>query len=706
MGLLFFLLILLISIFRLFDTAPGGQLIFDGVMLAGLLALPLLLRRRRQGAEFLSGRGRKGAGRSQAASSSPGADEGSQTASAVPRWHGHPAQDGEGLPGQERVPRWHGHLAQDLGFLRTEGLVRLFLMWAAVLGLVYVFTLGVSLHTGMTLHGCRQVCAGIVLFGIAASFRWKSENAWDLFLGLAWGLWLLLFLGPVWGALPPRLWRFLASPFPAIPVLPGEGGAPMALLGVVALESWLACMVLVSSGSKRKLATLAAHTLLWALWGVLGGLWLPLAGGVALLMAVACGPAWKRRYWRWALGLGLSAAGAWGAAANWWGRLGERLWSPSALWQPPFGAWAELADYRTALFRLPLGVGALGREAVRSVFSVELLSRPVPGGQQLLWVADLGVFGPLLAGVLIGLLVWSVRFVGYAYGEGLEPSREPRALRSVRESEDPVTPIVLPVTLLAWLGVSFACKRLDLFRSPVFWLYLGLWVAWLAGGERVGGSKSGRRIWSGLLLLFALFLLLLGGMREAGRYHYRRAVAAPDASARKAALQAALSHDPWNPEYALHLGRLVLEEAPRHSPDWVEGRRWVERGLRLAKADGAGQMLLSRFERSEGRLPEAIAAAERAVFYAPDQPGLRRELGDLYESTGLLALAAAEYRWVLSLRPDDVEAHLALARLAEKEGRYLEALRAYRQVLLLDRQNSPARIRYESLAERLRPELP
>ena len=71
MGLLFLLFILLISIFRLFDTGPGGQLISDGLVFAGLLALPLLLRRRWQGAEFLRSRGREKSAPAKAATPLP-----------------------------------------------------------------------------------------------------------------------------------------------------------------------------------------------------------------------------------------------------------------------------------------------------------------------------------------------------------------------------------------------------------------------------------------------------------------------------------------------------------------------------------------------------------------------------------------------------------------------------------------------------------
>jgi len=51
-----------------------------------------------------------------------------------------------------------------------------------------------------------------------------------------------------------------------------------------------------------------------------------------------------------------------------------------------------------------------------------------------------------------------------------------------------------------------------------------------------------------------------------------------------------------------------------------------------------------------------------------------------------------------------VDAQLALARLAEKEGRYRDALESYRRVLMLEREQPTARARYDSLRERLRRE--
>ncbi len=662
MGLFFLLLVFFISVFRLFDTGAAGQLVSDGLVLGGLFALPVLLRRRRQGAEFLT----SGAG------AEPAADE-----------------------------LTRGSLADER--LRTQSLIWALRVWVLAAGLLYFLSLLVSQHTGLTLHACRQVVAGALLFSIIASFRLEGGWSLDLLLGLTWGAWLVVFVGPLWGPHVPQVWSVLAGPFPTLPVLPGEGEPPVVVLGVVALESWVAGLVLVSARIERKVAALAAHTLLWALWGVLGGSWLALAAAVTLLLTVASCPSRLKQYWTWASVAAFLAGVSWVAATK-WAPWGKQLWSPSALWQPPFGESALLVDYRTALFQFPLGIGALGHEVVRSVFSVGLPERPVPGGQHLLWIADLGIFGPLLSAALIGLLVWSVRFVGGAYREGLDPSREPKALRSVKDSEYPLAPVVLPVTLLAWMAVTLSFRRLDLFRSPVFWVYLGLWVAWLAARGPTGEAKIRYRVWNGGVLVFAICFLLVAGMRELGRYYYHQALAGPGVPERKVGLLAAQYWDRWNPDYAFRLGRLALDEGENRAQALMEGRRWVERGLRLAPADGPGRMLLSRFERAEGRLPEAISSAEQAVFFAPDQPDLHRELGGLYESTGLLQLAAREYRSVLSLRPDDVDAHLSLARLAEKDGRYDEALEDYRRVLMLDRQHTTARARYDSLKERLRRE--
>jgi len=595
MGLLFLLLILLVSILRLFDSGPAGQLASDGLVLAGLFALPVLIRRRRQGAEFLtSGGGGKGSASGEAAGTS--------------------------------------HLDERSGAL---GLSRAFQVWVLAAGLLYGFSLLVSRDTGVTLHACRQVAAGVLLFSILASFRSDTERTLDLMLGLAWVLWLLVFLGPLWGPYVPRLWSILAGPFPTVPVLPAEIDPPVAAWGAVALGSWFAGLVMVSSGLGRKLAALAAHTLLWALWGVLGGPWLPLTAAVPLLLTVACCTSRLRGAWGWFWALAILGGTAWVAAAG-WAPWGQRLWSLGALWQPPFGASAIVADYRTALFHFPFGIGALCHEAVRSVFSVDTLARPVPGGQQLLWVADLGLFGPLLSAALAGLIVWSVRYVGHAYREALEPSRDPEALRLVKESEYPVAPAVLPATLLAWVVVTLSFRDFDLYRSPIFWVYLGLWVAWLCSGPSAAESKAWERMRTGAVLVFAVLFLFVAGMRELGRYYYHQALSAQGSAERKIALLAAQYWDRWNPEYEFRLGRLALSEGRGRAEALVDGRRRVERALRLAPSNGEGLMLLSRFERADGHLPEAVAAAKRAVFFSPDRAELRRELGGLCESTGLL----------------------------------------------------------------------
>jgi len=201
------------------------------------------------------------------------------------------------------------------------------------------------------------------------------------------------------------------------------------------------------------------------------------------------------------------------------------------------------------------------------------------------------------------------------------------------------------------------------------------------------------------VLVFQLATLV--GMREMGRTWFERGQSAKTQEEREKALQTAQTWDRFNPEHPISLAKEILAKG-RRQPSGVtsiRGIRYAERGLSLAPASSEGHMLLSRYHRAEGHLPEAILEAERAVFYQPQRAEFHWELAGLYESTGRLEAAARQFRLVVNLRPLDVDAHLALGRVAEKNRRYAEALKAYRQVIQLERYQPTARARYEALRE-------
>lgn len=659
MNLLLLVLALLLAVLRVYVPSPGSQLVYDFLVILGVIGLPFLSRRRKRGSEFLT-------------TGSPAEAPSSPTL----------------LPQFEEANADARKIGQAM------------IIWGIAAALVYLASLIASRHTGGTLHACRQVTGGVLMLCILAALYFDSEQTLDLLLGCMGFFGLLLFLGPVWGTFLDRIWGILQDPFPNLPLLNLEAEPVSPLWILIALECWLTTAILVSRSLWRKISALLAHAILWGFWGALGGVWLPLILLVALLITIGVTPLRLKGYLKWGLlgaGTGLVA---WKMASVWL-PLGQWFWRGWTRWQPPFGTPASLADYKTALFRFPSGLGALGHEMVLPLFTNEYHVSPVFGGRQLLWLADLGIAAPVLSLTLLGLLIWSVRFVSYAYQELAEPSRDPEALRSVKESEYSLCPIVLPATLLAWWVSSLFLRNLDLMRHPVFWVTLGLWASWLSRSRPPGASKAWRNIKIAWVALFAVFFVGVMGMREMGRSHFQQALISASAEEQKAAYLAAQTWDRFNPEYSIRMGRLLLAEGRQRPEALVEGRLWLKRGIRLAPASAEGYLLLSRLERAAGNSLEAMAAAQRAVFFSPRERELRWELGGLYESTGRLDAAAREYRTILNLRPMEVEAQVALARIAEKEERWEDALKLYRQVLLLDRSHHLARARYEVLREQL-----
>ncbi len=649
--------ILLLATLRLFDPGPGWQLIFDALVAAGLLLLPLFWRRRPQGAEFLT----------------------------TP-----PSSEGDSI--QPDVTDLHGAGAR-------SRMVRLgFLLWAVALAILYGYSLWGSVHSGYSFQALRQVLTGVVLFGLVISMRLGSESSLDVLLGGGWVLWLGLYLAPMWGDYLPALARIPKSISWQLPALSGEGGVFAPAWGVVGLEVWLFSTVLMAKNPRKRLLALAGHGVLWSLWGVIGGIELPLIGGMAALVTVAVGRCRPERFWLWAMAGLAAAAGLWWSARTYC----EYIVPFKAGWWNPLRL-AQQSDFQAALFRFPEGVGALGHEWIQPVFVAQGLAQPAPGGQQLIWLADLGIAGPILSLLLLGLLLAGIRFTGYAYPPPLEASRDPKALSAVRESEYPLAPTILPATLLAWLAATLVAVDLDLYRGPLFWLYLGLWAAWLAGKPMpldVTLRRWRMALRAGLVGLAVLFLLAVGS-RELGRRYYMRALEFKDGDERDVALGAAQYWDRWNPDYSIQMAEHALARG-RQSPGAIQhGLLLTDRAIEHAPAHAEGYMLRSRFLRAGGQVFSALTAAEKAVFFAPRRADFRWELGGLYESVGRLDAARAEYASVLNLEPRNVDALMALARVEEKNRRYPEALEAYRRVLTLDRSRQSALIRYESLRERM-----
>jgi hypothetical protein len=97
------------------------------------------------------------------------------------------------------------------------------------------------------------------------------------------------------------------------------------------------------------------------------------------------------------------------------------------------------------------------------------------------------------------------------------------------------------------------------------------------------------------------------------------------------------------------------------------------------------------------RTPESITKAKEE---APDDPQVRRALGDFYIQRGTWALAVIETQAAVDLDTTDIELRYSLAHALEFDGRYDDALAQYRWVTNHDADFAPGQLALGSLLYR------
>jgi hypothetical protein len=659
--LLYLVIVFLTSLVLVFHPHPLGQVVLDGLILLGVFLVPFYLRRRQAAAQILEGKGKS---------------------------HHQPS------PAQEAATTLH-----PLELLRLRSA---FDIWALTILCIFLLSFLFSRHLGLTHHAVRQLAGGILLYSIFSFVRLELDSFFDFLIGILWAGWLIYFMGPVWEEALPWLWAAFPHGIAGGTLFAGETSPVTGMtIGAVALEAWVAANLLVPRSRMRRGVALLVHTLLWAMWGALDSLWLSFASLSAFLLTSALYP--KRSWWRLLVILIFGVA-AFGTAAR-WSPLASRLWQDDLLWNPPFASPVYARDFQAALQSVPTGRGA-GTHPVLMPSSTEMFTgRPFPGGQQIAWLSELGFAGPILCGAFLWLLVWSLRFVSQSQWERFEPTRDPEALHGVKETELPLGPIYLPATLFGWILCSVAVYPFDLFRSSLFWVYLGLWVGWLTvyRQEALSTMLAQRRKYRlGGAIAVALLLLLLAGSREAGRGAVRAASRTESLEKKENLLQQATARDPLNPAPLFQLAEVRLLLWRQGQADLDEIRENLERGISRAPLSPRAYRLLSRVEEAAGNLFAAIEASEKAVELAPADEASRWRLAGLYESAGRAEAAGYQYKALLQLSPSSLEAYLGLARTAEKERRLEDARKIYRQALLLDRGNTLARQRLKEVEKIIR----
>ncbi len=96
----------------------------------------------------------------------------------------------------------------------------------------------------------------------------------------------------------------------------------------------------------------------------------------------------------------------------------------------------------------------------------------------------------------------------------------------------------------------------------------------------------------------------------------------------------------------------------------IEARRWLGEGRFTPETAGRGFHMLGRLEMSEGNLPDAGQAFDRALAAAQDDPRLWADIGRLRYRGGEHTLALAAAIRAVELGPEEPEALLLRAQLA------------------------------------------
>ncbi|RJP68515.1 MAG: tetratricopeptide repeat protein [Candidatus Abyssobacteria bacterium SURF_17] len=101
----------------------------------------------------------------------------------------------------------------------------------------------------------------------------------------------------------------------------------------------------------------------------------------------------------------------------------------------------------------------------------------------------------------------------------------------------------------------------------------------------------------------------------------------------------------------------------------------------------------------DGRVQQAVAAAEKAVEIAPDFPDARMALASAYSRVGLQEEALKHARAAVDLNPVSSDAHTTLGIVYARLGRYAESEAEWRRALELDPNNREARENLEKLRD-------
>jgi tetratricopeptide (TPR) repeat protein/O-antigen ligase len=114
--------------------------------------------------------------------------------------------------------------------------------------------------------------------------------------------------------------------------------------------------------------------------------------------------------------------------------------------------------------------------------------------------------------------------------------------------------------------------------------------------------------------------------------------------------------DPW--------GQFEMGKVLEQRGDWRAAYQKYQEAERLGSGDWGVNMWVARAYARHGLLREATIAYEAAVRLAPKQADVRAELGDLYARVGRTEQAVREFRQVLLIQPNHEAARRSLTSMA------------------------------------------
>jgi tetratricopeptide (TPR) repeat protein len=332
----------------------------------------------------------------------------------------------------------------------------------------------------------------------------------------------------------------------------------------------------------------------------------------------------------------------------------------------------------------PLGAGAgnwrfvfsseAGNAPIRTGFSASRL--PLEAGNEYLQVmAELGAAG-------LFLMLWA----GFALIRlGFRDSRAGAGF--------PVT-----AGTASLLGLGAACFLSNPFREqPTLWVVTIL-AALACNGESIAGSAPGspflqwemeasRRKLLGRLAAFLFVALVSLTLWGSGGL----LLASADMKVGQAAcargdfdrgLPALLSASRTNPTSAairsLAAGCALRAGRP------TEAQGLIEVSLKLNPVDTSSWFVLAEANRAQGRMIDAIAAAEKAKSFWPRDEAVNLLLGDLRRQTGDTLGASVDYQAALAGNPSSVAAHLREGDVLLSRSQVVNAVAMFSRAVSMD----------------------